>query len=218
LKIVEIASSVVDSISHLATLPVALPNWTNDLSPSRILIHLDSLMSSFRHKAAKSLVDLLCQKTAEVHARTGYCPPLSSRSIFDNNSNYNHTPFDEDDDATTDRGQNLLFLPTFDDALSSMETSLVLSTVNDVPHDYADQYRENARDMGITSSRYLSTAIFDQGIDQDVVCSSQQRLDSTFNPFISLHVGNNQGSFSTSGPFTPIDHESSNEAPSEALF
>lgn len=214
MKIVEIASSVVDSISHLATLPIGLPNWTNDLSPSRILTHLDSLMSSFRHKAAKGLIELLCQKTAEVHARTGYCPPLSNRSLLDNKNNEQpQNSIDGDDDKFYQR-PTLLSLPTFDDALSSMETSLLLGSAND---DYSDQHRDNIPSIDIDSLGRLP-AIFDQYIGQDTMRSSQEISESALNPVISLLVGSNEGSVSTLTPFTPDHYELGNDSPGEALF
>ena len=213
MKIVEIASSVVDSISHLATLPVTLPNWTNDLSPSRILTHLDSLMSSFRHKAAKSVIDLLCQKTAEVHARTGYCAPLSSRPLLDNESNHNQDPLDQDHDRTNWR-QNHVVLPTFDDAVPSMETSLILGSANHEPHDFSDQHRDSMPTIGIDSPGELSPALFDHYVGHDIICSSQKIPDAV----ISLLMGNNEASVSTLAPFTPDHYELNEETSREILF
>ncbi|KAE8550177.1 hypothetical protein EYB25_006398 [Talaromyces marneffei] len=215
LKIVEIASSVVDSISYLATLPVALPNWTNDLSPARILTHLNSLMSSFRHRAGKNLIEVLCQKTAEVHARMGYCAPLSSRPILDDNSNLNQTPLDADD-ATTYRRQNVLVFPTFDDVLTSIETSLDLSSANELPYEYSDQYRNDIGSLGIDSPGELATPIFDHHIGQNTMCDEIPGF--AFNPVVSLLMGNDEASISTSAPLTTNDYERGNETPSERLF
>lgn len=174
-------------------------------------------MSSFRHNAAKSLIDLLCQKTAEVHARTGYYPPLSHRSLLDNTSNHGQNPFEEDDDKSN-RGQHLLFVPTFDDALASMETSIVLGSANDIPHDYSDQIHDDIRSAEINPAGGLPVATFDQYIGQDVICSSQQICDSGLNPVISLPVGNNEGTVSTVSPYTPDHYELSNDTPGQTLF
>lgn len=171
-------------------------------------------MSSFRHKAAKSLIELLCQKTAEVHARTGYCPPLSNRSLLDNKNNEQpQNSLDGDDDKFYQR-PTLLSLPTFDDALSSMETSLLLGSAND---DYSDQHRDNIPSIDIDSLGRLP-AIFDQYIGQDTMRSSQEISESALNPIISLLVGSNEGSVSTLTPFTPDHYELGNDSPGEALF
>ena len=76
-----------------------------------------------------------------MHARTGYYSLLPHKSLLDNRSNHNQDPLDEDDDKSN-RGQSLLRLLTFDDALASMETSRVLGSANDVPHGYSDQHSD----------------------------------------------------------------------------
>lgn len=170
-------------------------------------------MSSFRHKAAKSLIELLCQKTAEVHARTGYCPPLSNRSLLDNKNNQTQNSLDEDDDKLYQR-PNLLSLPSFDDALSSLETGLLLGSAND---GYSDQDRDNIPNIDIDSPGRLP-ALFDHYIGQDIIRSSQEISESALNPVISLLVGSNEGSVSTLTPFTPDHYELSNDSPGEAIF
>lgn len=216
LKIVEIASSVVDSISHLATRPIAIPTWTNDLSPSRILTRLHILMSSFQHEAASSLVDLLCQKTAEVHSRTGSQPPISNRSLLDSNSDHSRISLDEDSNETTEPRQNTLSLLTYDHELSSVETSLVLSSANDLLYGYSNQCRDDTPGIELDASGELPTTIFDHRIDQEIICASQQRPDSTLNLFNTLL--NNEESASTLGPFTPSDYEHSHATLAETFF
>jgi hypothetical protein len=136
-------------------------------------------MSSFRHNAAcKNLVDLLYQKTADVHSRSYYS---SSSGLLGNISNQHG---DEDSDTTTDQRQNSLFSAGFDDL--SMESILVLGSVND----YSDQYHDT------TSAEIDSPkeAPFDQRIiDQDIIY--------TPGPSSSL-VRNNEESV----PFT-LDHD-----------
>lgn len=191
----EIASSVVDSISHLTSLSIALPTSTNELSPSRILARLHLLMSSFRHKDAKSLVDLLDQKTAEMYIRTGYFPSPSSEPNFGNDSTHNRSSL-EDGDENTDEIQNLLFLPACGDDDISMESILVLGSANELPYGYSNQHHYDTTFVEIGSPREAPLAMFDHHVDQDIIAQLIPTLTT----------------------FTPKYYESNNETPAEALF
>jgi hypothetical protein len=65
LKIIEIISSVVNSISKLTSLPCH-PIWSLEISPSRILIRLYIFMLSFHGGESRVLVNLLYQKIANI--------------------------------------------------------------------------------------------------------------------------------------------------------
>ncbi|KAE8371043.1 fungal-specific transcription factor domain-containing protein [Aspergillus bertholletiae] len=70
LKIYEVANSLADAITDLAALPLS-PEWDGDSRPNYILSRLHSILSTFRGGGNKKLVDILCQKMAEVQLIIG---------------------------------------------------------------------------------------------------------------------------------------------------
>jgi len=81
LKIYEIANSVVDAISDLASLPRPL-QWAMDNRPSNILARLHSFLSAFRGEGNKTLVNLLHRKMAEAQLSSGPSSSIPFDSSF----------------------------------------------------------------------------------------------------------------------------------------
>ncbi|KAL4879950.1 fungal-specific transcription factor domain-containing protein [Aspergillus karnatakaensis] len=74
LKLHEIANSLADAVTNMATLPEA-PTWDQESRPSSILARLHSILSAFKDGGNNTLVELLYQKMAHAHS-------VSSSTIY----------------------------------------------------------------------------------------------------------------------------------------